>query len=285
MHSIGTVISYCSNDFRFIGKCIEEARVFSKQIVIPVCDHFFDGTPENRLLLELTYAQHPDCQFVEFAYLPDRLYSRYHEMGPKDPDWAIFWAATARYIGLHYLETDYAFFLDSDEIVEGQKMASWLDTGEYQKYDALRLGAYLYALRPTLRAVKPVNLPLLVKRSTLAPLTLLNGLERIGAYLNHPGPKREAVVALDGKPMVHHYSWVRTREECIRKTETWSHRNDEDWPKVIEEAFSGNMKDLFRSSLEFKEIEEPYFDPFPGKNVHKIDERAFFRKEIEHALL
>src|SRR5689334_2116292 len=67
---LGTVISYCTNDFRFIGKCIEEARRFSHSIVVAVADHFFDGVPENRALLNATYQAHPDCLFVEFAYLP-----------------------------------------------------------------------------------------------------------------------------------------------------------------------------------------------------------------------
>ena len=76
MHSIDTVISYCSNDFRFIDKCIEEAKLFSQKIVIAVCDHFFDGTEERRDLLEHTYARHPDCHFIEFSYLSDRLFGQ-----------------------------------------------------------------------------------------------------------------------------------------------------------------------------------------------------------------
>ncbi len=298
MSSIATIISYCTNDYRFIDRCIEEAKVFSQEIVIPVCDHLFDGTPENRLLLENTYAKHPDCRFVEFRYLPDRLYSRYHTMGPEHEDWAIYWAATARYVGMHYVkpECDYILFLDCDEIAEGKRIAAWLDRGEYRQYEAMRLGAYLYTLRPTFRSTKFVNLSFLVKKETLAPLTLLNGLERIGAYLNHPGPKRQEVLGLDGEPMIHHYSWVRTREECARKTETWSHRNDADWPTLIEEAFSGKTRSPFRSPFEFEEMgEKPYFDPFtvpfpieklPLSNpVLKIDDRDLFRKEIEHALL
>lgn len=287
MHSIGTVISYCTNDFRFIGKCIEEARKFSKQIVIPVCDHFFDGTPENRSLLRHTYESHPDCQFVEFAYLPDRLYSRYHTVAPEDPDWAIFWAATTRYVGVHYLDPsiEHVFFLDSDEIVEGERFLAWVNAGNHLSYDAQRLAAYFYALTPTLRAKQVVNLPLLVKKKTLAPLTLLNELERIGAYLTHPGPKRERVVGLEGLPLVHHYSWVRTKEECLWKTKTWSHRNDENWPVLIEEAFSGKTERLFGTTHEFEEISQPYFNPLKESNVLKIDDRALFRKEIEGALI
>ncbi|HSX25531.1 MAG TPA: hypothetical protein VLE89_00815 [Chlamydiales bacterium] len=285
-----TVISYCTNDFRFIDRCIEEARKFSDQIVIPVCDHFFDGMPENRMLLEHTYSRHPDCLFIEFAYLPDRLYSDYHPLDPKDKNWAIFWAATTRYVGLHYTEGEYLLFLDSDEIAEGEEMAAWLDTEEYLHYDAQRLAAYFYALRPNFRAKKVVNLPLLVKRDTLAPLTLLNDLERIGAYLVHPGPKREKVVGLDGLPLIHHYSWVRTREECLQKARTWGHKNEENWPDIIEKTFRGEQ--IFNLNLEFEET-KPLFHVLDVKiphspvgkttfsNVLKINHRDLFRKGIE----
>lgn len=296
MHSVATIISYCTNDYRFISKCIEEAEVFSKQIIVPVCDHFFDGTPENRHLLDHTYAKHPDCQFIEFAYMPDRIYSQYHSIKPDDPDWAIYWAATTRYVGFQYLdpEIDSVLFLDSDEIVEGKQFLSWFESGLYNSYEVLRLAAYFYALKPTLQAKNVVNLPLFVKKNSFSPLTHFNELERIGAYMSHSGPKREEVVGLNGLPFVHHYSWVRTKEECLWKTRTWSHRNDEDWPTLIEEAFSGKTARLFGSTHEFREIPKGYFDPFdveypkekaPGSKVLKINQRDLLRKEIEHALL
>lgn len=290
MCSIATIIDYCSNDFRFIDRCIEEAKIFSKQIIVPVCDHFFDGTPENHSLLAHTYARHPDCTFLEFAYLPNRLYSAYHPMHSDDPNWSMYWGATPRYIGWQYLDPkiDAVLFLDSDEIMEGSRFQSWIESGAFQAYEAVRLGAYYYALRATLRAEKIVNLPLLVKKETFSPLTLFNDLDRLGAYQAHVGPKRDKVVGIDGYPLLHHYSWVRTKEECLLKTRTWGHRHDEDWPQVIEEAFSGNMKRLFGTEHTFKEIPESYFDPLkveiPMNNVHRIGLADVRQKEI-HALL
>jgi hypothetical protein len=293
MHRISTIISYCTNDFRFIAKCIEEAKIFSKEVIVVVCDHFFDGTPENRHLLEHTYAQHSDIQFVEFSYLTDRIYSLYHHIRPKDPEWAMFWAATTRYIGFHYIDpaSEYVLFLDSDEIVNGKNCLQWLKTGQYQSYEALRFGAYLYALKPTMRAKKVVNLPLFVKKMTFLPLLLMNELERIGAFLSHLGPKKQEIVGTDQKPFVHHYSWVRTKEECLLKTRTWGHRNEEDWEALIESAFCGETKNLFGSSHEFEEISEGYFDPFkveiPLKKadfsrsrVIKINDRDLRLKEV-----
>ena len=297
--SIGTIITYCTNDFRFISKCIEEAKVFSKQIIIPVCDHFFDGTPENRHLLEHTYAEHPDCQFIEFTYLPDRLYSQYHKMKPEDKDWAAYWAATTRYIGFQYLDPniDTVLFLDSDEIPEGKNFLRWFQSGVDQEFDAMRLGSYYYALKPTFQAEHFVNIPLIVKKSSFPPLTLFNGLERIGAYLAYRGPKREFVLGLDGTPFFHHYSWVRTQEECLLKGRTWSHHNESDWARLIEEAFQTSvMEGLLGSTHKFKVIPEPYFDPFQVslpkekavctfENVCKINQQDLFRKEIENELI
>jgi len=293
---IATIISYCTNDYRFIDRCIAEAMKFSDEVVVCVCDHFFDGSPENRSLLEHTYAQNPGCRFIEFTYLPDRLYSLYHPMTPEDPDWSALWAATSRYVGLHYIESDWVLFLDSDEIVEGEPFRDWFNQ-QCSLSDCLRLAAYLYAVRPTLRCKKVVNLPLLVNKETLAPLTLLGPLERIGAYLSHPGPKEEKIVGLQGRPLVHHYSWVRTKEEALQKGATWSHRHDRDWVSVIDEAYGEKPKEkpghLFDPPMEMEEIDAPYFDPLQVQiptvavlnrkflNVAKVNDRDVFLKGLE----
>jgi hypothetical protein len=291
-HAVCTVISYCSNDYRFIHKCIEEAKRFSSQILIPVCDHFFDGTPENRDLLEWTYAQHPGCRFIEFSYLPDRLYSRYHSMGPNDLDWAMYWTATARYIGYFYLDPaiEWILFLDSDEVIEGDRFLQWLDRKDYLQFDAQRFASYLYAVRSDLRAKKAVNLPLFAKKKALPPNLLLNPLDRLGAFLAHPGTKRHKIAHPDGNPFMHHYSWVRTKEECYRKASTWAHRNDQDWHALIEESFKKNPKQYFDLPFEFETIAQPFFDPLAVEipsssplekgSPLKIDDKDLFRKEI-----
>lgn len=296
---IGTVISYCTNDYRFISKCIEEAKVFSKQILVVVCDHFFNGQRENRVLLESTYASHPDCQFIEFSYCPDRIYSKYHTVDPASKDWAIYWAATTRYIGLQYLdpEIERVLFLDSDEIVEGARFLEWFESGIDQEYEVMRFGSYYYAIRANLQSELCVNLPLIVAKDRFQCLTLLNGLERIGAYRSHIGPKREYVLGLDQKPLVHHYSWVRTKEEALQKGRTWGHSNEADWDTLIEDAFQlKNIDRIFGSDHTFKRIDSPYFDPLsvqiPKKypstlpnNQLKITDRDLFRKEIENEFI
>ena len=57
---IAGVINFCTHDAWFLERCIEELSYACDQILIPVCDHFFDGTPENYPLLESLYAKFPE---------------------------------------------------------------------------------------------------------------------------------------------------------------------------------------------------------------------------------
>src|SRR5579872_5971296 len=149
--TIATVINYCTNDYRFLSRAIAEVSTFSSQIIIPVCDHFFDGTPENRPLLETSYAEHPNALFLEFAYDEKELYSPYVRRSPEDEDWRILWHSTARYLSFLYLENsiEYLLFLDADEIVEGKKFANWLRNEDYRKWNALWFYAYQYGFTPS----------------------------------------------------------------------------------------------------------------------------------------
>jgi hypothetical protein len=38
--------------------------------------------------------------------------------------------------------------------------------------------------------------------------------------------------------MIHHYSWVRTKEEMLRKVKSWTHSGDRDWVSQVEKEFA-----------------------------------------------
>jgi len=65
---LSTIINYCSNDFRFIDHVIRSVLPFTDQVIVPICDHFYDGEPENKQKLLTTYLKNPAVRFVEFSY-------------------------------------------------------------------------------------------------------------------------------------------------------------------------------------------------------------------------
>ena len=54
-------------------------------------------------------------------------------------------------------------------------------------------------------------------------------------YNGEAGP---AVLSLTGRPMMHHFSWVRSKDEMITKVKNWGHASDKNWILLIEEEFS-----------------------------------------------
>ncbi len=234
-NSLGTIINFCSNDYPFLRHCIDGIKPVSTQIIIPVCDHFFDGKEEDRETLDQIYAENRDVQFVEFPY--DKEKSSYGSHP------TLFWHNLARMIGSFFLkeEISYVFFLDCDEIADPVRLSEWLKVFPYQDYEAIRLCNYWYFRETHLQAKMREDSPHLIKKEILNGDILMTERERIGIYDGATGNKTRRVAGIDDRPMFHHYSWVRTKEQLLRKVVSWSHNWERDWTKQVEEEFSRNF--------------------------------------------
>ena len=209
---IAAIINFCSNESRFLKACIEQTRVFAQQIIIPVCDHFFDGTPEDIKTLDEIYRSFPDCQFIQYPFIAQKL----------PPQRPYFWPNLSRFVALQHLDPfiDTVLFIDADEIPDGKRFAEWLDTGEYKEYNAVKLLNYWYFREPIYQALGYQASILMVQRNAIDPASVVNGLEREGIFDAISEPKKYDAADLNGDPMFHHYSWVRTKDEMIKKTST-----------------------------------------------------------------
>lgn len=292
-HFITTVINYCTNDYRFIKKCATEAMKFSHEVIIPVSDHFFDGTKENRKLLDLTYEENPKCKFIEYEFTHDKSYSTYKWFDPSSFEMRHIWHSTSRYISYFFLneKTEYVLFLDADEICEGEKFLKWLDLLEYKKYSAMRIGAYAY-YKPLIRWKGFQSVSLFIDRKKLNRFLLMEVDERFATYKYTPGEKNIMILSPDGIPLIHHYSWVRTNEESLKKIKTWGHFKDKNWNKLINNNKINNEKDPFYN-LSLEKSPDLFFDPLKVKanlkkttpkkfnNVQKIFYRDILEKELK----
>jgi hypothetical protein len=297
--AIATVINYCTNEDRFLDQCIAEASTFSAQIIVSVCDHLFDGTPEDAVRLLQAYERHPECLFVEFTYDPDRPYGLYCPYTPTDEDWAHYWHSTGRYVGYHSIDEqiEYILFLDVDEIVDAKRFMSWLDYAQFWRLDAARFLSYFYFRSAEYRASPNLPHALLVRKSALgSPEDILSIHERQGLFEQIGGLKFRNVLDKEGKPLVDHYSWVRTKEELLLKTKAWGHRSDRDWKSLIEEEFNKEFtgtESMF--NLTYEKV-VPRFDPFAPRqssenraknlsHVKKIDSQSLNRELLRKEFL
>lgn len=261
---ITTIISYYSNDYRYIEKTIEEAKRFSSSIVVTVCDHYFDGSKENETLLKQTYAAFPEVTFVQYAFLPDRLYGFAEPATINHPYWFDLCNATSRYIGFFFAQNEYLLFLDCDEIIEGDRMVKWLSTKEYQNYDAMRWFQYYYLQKATERFRAWQIGGLFAKKKSINPSLMIQRYDRIGIYEAIEGKKKEDLLSLDQTPMIHHYCWVKPEQERTIKAQNRREyfNRDKKWNSIYQHLLSEIYPDKKENVIEKVPA---YFDPLKSQ--------------------
>jgi hypothetical protein len=276
--SITAVISFCSNDWRFLRRCVSEARACGK-IIITVCDHFFDGSEENYALLEEVFRTFPDCQFLLFHFDPVESYRAFSPYYPDHPDWRHEWHNTGRWLSYFYSNTDFLLFLDCDEIIEKEALLDWLQMADFEDHSCYRFACLWHFREAKYEALEFDAMSMLVKKSALDPNFLWDEDERMGIFQRLPQKKASNVVGKNGKPMVRHYTGVRTKEELLKKFAVWGHHWERDWKHLVHEEFSRpfNGKDFIRR-FRYREI-EPLFDPLQESvpPMHPLSYEEFLR--------
>ena len=219
---ITVVVNYCSNDERFIRKSLNNLLEITDDIIVPISDHFFDGIPEDMISIENLVVEYPNVNFKLYNW-DNTKFSRY-------------WCNFSRQVGTHFAKYDWILYLDSDELVDVDAFKQFLKQDICQ-YDSYKLACYWYFREPMYQSKKLEDSPVLVKKELVNINVSDRYLEReqMHEMLN---VRKNRMVTLNGEPFIHHYSWVRTKEQMLKKVKSWSHNNDTDWVSLVEEEFS-----------------------------------------------
>lgn len=247
---IGAVVSYCTNDSDFLNPCLDHLLSACDEIVVSYSDKFFDGTPENIELIKKQALRYPQIKFLQFEYDAKQSSRQNHNKqrftGYKGMD--------------NSIEKDWIIFIDVDEILDDKKFKLWMD--EYEKTGqsppVLRFATYIYFLSPALRSTHLDESFIMIQKNKLDSFpssTLLNlQWERHSIILTYGKNAKNFVCGLDGYPMCHHYSLVRTKDEMLKKVKAWGHNDDcknkeewkdamnrevNTWTELIDKRFTG----------------------------------------------
>lgn len=222
---ISIVINYCSTDERFIRICLDNALKVTDDVIVPISDHLYDGTPENTSSIEKLASEYPSVKF--------QLYEWTNQHFPR------YWHNISRIIGTNLVreESSWVLFLDSDEILEPTLLNAFLASGTIDQYSTYKLSCYWYFRDPIYQSKTVEASPVLVRKELIGinPYDQYCEREQLFEYLP---VKKLLCLTHNDEPMVHHYSWVRTKEQMLRKVSTWGHAFDKDWVSLIEEEFS-----------------------------------------------
>lgn len=301
--NITAVVSFCSNDWRFLKRCIEGVSPVCRHTYVTVCDHFFDGAEENYALLLEAFERFPDCTFLVFHYDPVQSYRSYSTLDPAHPHFRHEWHNTGRWLGYLYSDpdADFLFFLDCDEIVETQKFSQWLQSADLELHAAFRFASYWHFREAQFVATAQDDSSLFVKREKLRAAWLWDEDERCGLFHRMEGQKQLNVRGEGGEPMIRHYMGVRTQEELSKKLKAWGHYWERDWEKLLKNEYSRpftGVDFIRRYTYEATEVD---FDPLtvevpaPApverseflkrlpqfRNVIDVSKQDAFRRELE----
>lgn len=233
-------INYCSAERAFIHPLIQQCAEITapENIYVSIGSHFY-RTYEHEDTDHITdlATSHPRVNFVIYEVTPNAEASNPLKHRP-----TAYWhnvariAAWRRLCELHNeLLTAmgaWILFLDADEIPEGAAFRDWFHAQRLFPDVVYRFANYWYFREPTFRATTPEYSPVMLHSSQITPTLLMDDMERTGYTHGLP----HAVVT--APIMFHHFSWVRTKYDMIRKVTSWGHCADRtDWVDKVTQEF------------------------------------------------
>jgi hypothetical protein len=219
---LSIVIQYSTNEFKFLERNLEQSCKFADEVVLCLCNRFFDGSPEDARLIEATLkvaSRHPKCRVHVFEW----------EGSHSNPN---YYHNLSRKIGGEAAAGDWLLFLDADEILDNS-FGPWSEAA-MKEDSTFCLSCYWYFRSPRYRSRTLEGCGLLIKRE-LCRWDINQNLER---QQLHRLPNFRDSGLFGGSPLVHHFSWVRSKEEMLKKVRKWGHKNDRDWVSLVSEEFS-----------------------------------------------
>jgi hypothetical protein len=224
---ISTILQYSTIDYRFLKANLEQLSKFSDEIIVPICDHFFNGVPEDVELLQKTFElinSTPNCTGYLFEWQGlNANPGYYHNL--------------SRALGTSVAKGDWLLFVDGDEIVD-DSFKEWFEIKAQYTDITYWITCYWYFREPIYQSKSYEGCGLLIKRDKCNwNINVRDERQQfhVGPNFIHGGYNH---ILVDGKPMIHHFSWVRTKEEMLKKVHNWGHKNDTNWIDLVEEEFS-----------------------------------------------
>lgn len=239
--NLGAVVLFSTNDYDYFELCINNLLECNiNNIVIVTYTHMWNGDSEDSVLLDKCrhiYQSDKRIEFINIPWVPN-MHSFYFEN-------------IGREMGVSFLKDkcDYVLLIDTDEIIDPYIFSIWINTYDIKDYKAIAFKQYFYAKSAIYRAksCKDYNIIMFNTkyvneiRTGNARRRFMNFDSKLTRWLTKFGLHKKYKLQKDNLIFIHHYSWVKTKSQLIKKVNNWGHRNDsQNWLDIINELFDGN---------------------------------------------
>lgn len=224
MKEIATIINYCSNEEHFIDACISQASFYSDMIVVSYGSHLYNGIKENSSHIKILKTRYPFVKFVEYPVNIEIDLKK--QKGVVNRPYA-YWHNLARWYGFKEVPQNFwVLFLDVDEVPDGLRFREWWRAHTPQEDMAFKLANYWYFKKPIFQAQTWEDTPALVHARKINEDNIFGDRERDHTVYSHGLKLNRYVLGNDFKPLIHHFSWVRSPEQMLFKLKNWGHQTD-----------------------------------------------------------
>lgn len=244
---IGAVISYSSYHNPFISRVISEAKKVADCVFVASHTHFYDGQLDTELI-----SSFEGTARLLWPFIPGKQARDYHN------ELRLHGYDALRSTG----EYDFVFFIDSDEVLDGDKVKLWLTESVESECD-YKLAHFWYYRDTCFRADTVEEGAVLVSKQTLERPDFNWYGERERENFSQ---KWNYMASYKNKVLGHHYSWAGTKEMLTRKVKSWGHSGDGvAWAEMVEQEFAKS----FQYKCPFKPYNFTKVEPFIGFTFEK----------------
>lgn len=239
MQKISVVINYCTNEHYFLDACIQQCSIISEDIVVSYGSRLYDGSPENFTLINESKKKHNGAKFVQYEV--DTHIDLSKQMGvDKRP--TAYWHNLARWQGFRELRNKaWVLFIDVDEIPDGKNFLEWVKKTNLDQNTVYKIANYWYYKYVNFQSIFWEDSAILLNTINCTEENFFGDSERNFMLTSAKSQNVcRFITNADSLPLIHHYSWVRTKEQLIHKLQNWGHKDDglnlDD--KTVEKIFS-----------------------------------------------
>jgi len=259
---LSIIINYCSKDKAFIYINIEECLKITYNIIVSCGNKLFDGENEDLNHLQSLQEKYPLIKVLIFDV-------NLNEYNPLNYRKNAYFPNKARLLGYKeakkIYDTNWYLFIDVDEIPDAEIFLK-----NIQRFDdpniTYKFFTFTYFREPIYLSNFMESLVLLCHKNNITNKSLMHPMERTFYISNNERMDNSIIININHKvvdvldinsnqPIFHHFSWVRSKENMIKKIRGWSHRDDKDWISIIEEEFT---HDFNFTDFVYKEKEKLY---------------------------